>query len=113
MHRIWSSDWFHRPCEEFTKLVQAVEAAKVALGGAGRFVPERLQAKPSEITAIERTDLDEIELTDRQQRVVAKHYRQAEGRRLFQYREIPDAPSDELAALVEGGVHAPKVMEGG
>jgi len=52
LHRIWSTDWFHRPDEELKKTLAAIEAAKIewASGGNGnRDEPPQPILEPVEI----------------------------------------------------------------
>jgi hypothetical protein len=41
IHRIWSTDWFHRPKEQLTKLLSAVEQARVTLSTENHEQQER------------------------------------------------------------------------
>src|SRR3546814_16940021 len=62
MHRIWSTDWFQRPCEQLDKVIAAIEAAKAELGSRDEQAKVRSRAVPVEIVAIEREDVTEIGL---------------------------------------------------
>ena len=60
IHRIWSTDWFHRPDEQLRRTVAAIEAAKLpessstkreteefGTGGKGEIVPQPVAARSS------------------------------------------------------------------
>jgi very-short-patch-repair endonuclease len=60
IHRIWSSDWFHRPQEQLARTIAAIEAAKADL--AARDDASATRAVPVEIVTVERGDVIEVSL---------------------------------------------------
>ena len=60
IHRIWSSDWFHRPQEQLTRTIDAIEAAKADL--TARDDASATRAVPVEIVTVERGDIVEVSL---------------------------------------------------
>src|SRR5262249_38048650 len=62
LHRVWSSDWFHRPQAEMGRLVASIEAAKAQIGSGMRRTATPRSAVPIEATAIEREEVVEVSL---------------------------------------------------
>jgi hypothetical protein len=59
IHRIWSTDWFHRPDEQLRKLVGAIAAAQARRDGEARSEPVDADEEPQGIP--EPLDDDEID----------------------------------------------------
>lgn len=62
IHRIWSTDWFHRPQEQISKTIAAIEAAKAELDARGEKGQKNARAVPVEVITVEREDIVEIGL---------------------------------------------------
>ncbi len=60
IHRIWSSDWFHRPHEQLARTIAAIKAAKIEL--AARDDSSTTRAVPIEIVTVEREGVAEVSL---------------------------------------------------
>lgn len=117
IHRVWSTDWFHRPNEQLDLIAARVEGAK-AEHDAHKANPHA-RAVPFEIVTIEREDITEIGL------MVAND----EPGNDRSYREAvlvcpPHAPAElheattgvlitlvEDAVRIEGPVHSDEVIE--
>jgi len=113
LHRIWSTDWFHRPEEELRKTFAAIEAAKAVW--ASRHVGiERANESP----AIESTEIERSQCAGNgcaanpgyssQPYVIASF-------RIEATQDIPDVPTYKLAKVVariiqdEGPIHADEI----
>jgi hypothetical protein len=49
IHRIWSTDWFHRPKEQLTKLLGAIEQAQTRLAAENAQQQEARSAEPTQL----------------------------------------------------------------
>ena len=55
IHRVWSTDWFHRPEEQLRKIVAAIERAKTEISAASQPGPQTVRASENkEAHTIER-----------------------------------------------------------
>jgi len=55
IHRVWSTDWFHRPEEQLRKIVAAIEQAKTEISAASQPGPQTVRASENkEAHTIER-----------------------------------------------------------
>lgn len=57
IHRIWSTDWFHRPQEQLKKTIEAIEAAKAILAAQDEKASHFSRAVPLEVVTVEREDV--------------------------------------------------------
>ncbi|MBE5202735.1 DUF3320 domain-containing protein [Pectobacterium sp. FL60-S17] len=64
IHRIWSTDWFHRPEEQLERTLQAIESAKKELSDRTEQLRQRARAVPVEIVTVDRGPIVEIGLVD-------------------------------------------------
>ncbi|WJV61122.1 DUF3320 domain-containing protein [Pectobacteriaceae bacterium C52] len=64
IHRIWSTDWFHRPEEQMERTLQAIESAKKELSERGEQLRQSARAVPVEIVTVDRGPVVEIGLVD-------------------------------------------------
>lgn len=92
LHRIWSTDWFHRPQEQIEKVAAAIEAAKEELDSREARGPVHARAVPIEIVTVEREDVVEVGLDF------------AEGRTSTPYQEasVPVPANIELHEVASG-----------
>jgi very-short-patch-repair endonuclease len=56
IHRIWSTDWFHRPQDQLKKTIAAIDAAKAVLAERDERVGGFSRAVPLEVVTVERAD---------------------------------------------------------
>jgi very-short-patch-repair endonuclease len=64
IHRIWSTDWFHRPAEQLERTLKAIESAKIELSERTEQSRQRTRAVPVEIVTVDRGPVVEIGLAD-------------------------------------------------
>ncbi|MCL6349983.1 DUF3320 domain-containing protein [Pectobacterium polaris] len=64
IHRIWSTDWFHRPEEQLERTLKAIESAKKELSDRTEQLRQRTRAVPVEIVTVDRGPVVEIGLVD-------------------------------------------------
>jgi very-short-patch-repair endonuclease len=119
IHRLWSTDWFHRPNEQLDAIVAKIETAKAEHDADPSAHAQR--AVPFEIFSIEREDVTEMGL------VRAEDAAQVEGTKVYveavlsrpphQTAELHETPTGILVGLVEeavrieGPVHIDEVIE--
>lgn len=119
IHRVWSTDWFHRPKGQLEQIVERIEAAKAehdADAGGRNF-----RAVPLEIFSIEREDITEMGLARADEPdvpVSSNLYVEAVlTRPAHRVEELHETPTGILTALVEeavkveGPVHIEEVIE--
>lgn len=119
IHRLWSTDWFHRPNEQLDAIIARVEAAKAEHNADAPSKPKR--AVPVEIFAIEREDATEMGLVASGEDTNSdegKFYVEAALERPAHcIGELHETPTGTLAGLVEevvtveGPVHIDEVIE--
>ena len=116
IHRIWSTDWFHRPEEQLRKAITAIEQAKVRWAerdhtDVDSIVAEQESPPPPEVIHRDEVDLESDEPNGP---VESVPYVEAS----FQVRtsqEIHEVPPDQLARVVtkivqvEGPVHQDEI----
>jgi len=113
LHRIWSTDWFHRPEEELRKAMAAVERAKAEWAGRsaiGDRLTEQPLPMPTEIVRAEcnGNGCEEHKWSPAQPYVVASF-------RISTNQEIHDVSPGELARVVlkiieiEGPIHSEEI----
>lgn len=117
IHRIWSTDWFHRPNEQLDRAVAAIEAAKDELASRETSGVRQGRATPVEIVTVERADVTEIGLvhaeTGAECRAYVEHVPEVPQHALGM--ELHETPTGTLAAMVvevvdkEGPVHIDEV----
>jgi len=56
IHRIWSTDWFHRPQDQLKKTIAAIEAAKLVLAERDERTGGFSRAVPLEVVTVDRAD---------------------------------------------------------
>ncbi|MFN1149523.1 DUF3320 domain-containing protein [Serratia liquefaciens] len=64
IHRIWSTDWFHRPEEQLERTLKAIASAKKELSERSEQSRQRTRAVPVEIVTVDRGPIVEIGLVD-------------------------------------------------
>jgi very-short-patch-repair endonuclease/DNA polymerase III delta prime subunit len=115
IHRIWSTDWFHRPEVELRKVMGAIKKAKIDLAAreAGKTRGEQREASGQQVTIARRDDVNEEDgrgapACSTEAYVVASFWIQAN-------QEIHELPSSELARVVakiidvEGPIHREEI----
>jgi very-short-patch-repair endonuclease len=116
LHRVWSTDWFHRPKEQLERLIAAIEASKVELAARG----ERQAARRNvtfEIQSIERDTITEMGLAtvEAAEPVNVAYVEASLSKPSHLYCELHEAPTGALTALAEqvvlaeGPVHLDEV----
>jgi very-short-patch-repair endonuclease len=109
IHRIWSTDWFHRPKEQLAKALAAIEQAHRMLAAEGGQGKEDGSSKPAE--PIERV---EIAIENEPPEITAKPYVEAHFA-VPSETPIPELSINKLAGIVralvaiEGPVHRDEV----
>ena len=117
IHRIWSTDWFHRPVEQLERAIAAIEAAKLELRAHEPVEGRKARAAPVEIVTVERANVVEVGLIPSGDVLVSSAYvehipdlpRQIAG------LDLHETPINSLASLVvsvvtiEGPVHLDEV----
>lgn len=119
IHRLWSTDWFHRPVEQLDIIIAKIEAAKAEHDEDAPSKPRR--AVPVEIFAIEREDVTEMGLAATGEDADGpdgRFYVEATLERPAHcIGELHETPTGTLAVLVEevvsveGPVHIHEVIE--
>jgi very-short-patch-repair endonuclease len=119
IHRLWSTDWFHRPNEQLDAIIAKIEAAKAEHDEDAPSKPKR--AVPVEIIAIEREDVTEMGLVASGENADGDHGKfyveAAPERPAHCIGELHETPTGTLVGLVEevvaveGPVHIDEVIE--
>jgi very-short-patch-repair endonuclease len=119
IHRLWSTDWFHRPNEQVDAIVAKIEAAKAEHDADASTKANR--AVPFKIFSVEREDVTEMGIIredDAAEASSANLYVEAVlNRPAFHVGELHETATGVLAALVEeavrieGPVHIDEVIE--
>lgn len=122
IHRIWSTDWFHRPQQQLAKVIAAIEAAKEELEAREGKAASYAQAVPIEIVTVERENVTEIGLqplntvgNGETANPLSEPYREAALDIPREY-ELHDVPTGLMADLVrriveiEGPVHGDEIV---
>jgi very-short-patch-repair endonuclease len=118
IHRIWSTDWFHRPDEQLQLVVNRIETAKAEHDSGG----ERFgRATPVQVVAVDRDNVTEIALVRSDEvtkGTITVGYVQASLKRPpHRTEELHDTPTGLLSELaervvaVEGPVHIEEVID--
>lgn len=116
LHRIWSSDWFHRPQAEMGRLVACIEAAKAQISSNMRRIEMSKGAVAVEATAIERGDIVEVSLEPTELEPSADKYKEADFKTPHPHHELHELPSGLMASVIqrvveiEGPVHRTEVL---
>jgi very-short-patch-repair endonuclease len=116
IHRIWSTDWFHRPQEQLEKTVAAIEAAKSLIETQDGDATQRGRAVPIEIITVEREHVVEVGLQLSDTRPdLAEAYREA-AIAVPLHLELHEVPTGTMADLVrqvveiEGPIHTDEIV---
>jgi very-short-patch-repair endonuclease len=117
IHRVWSTDWFHRPTEQLELIVARIEAAKAEHDAAASARSAR--AVPVEIVTVEREDVTEIGFAPAGDEPPANDaYVEAVLTRPSRLTdELHETPTGILTALVEeavrieGPVHVDEIID--
>lgn len=116
IHRIWSTDWFHRPQEQLKKTIAAIEAAKAELSAQDAKAAMSSRAVPVDIVTVERVDGAQIGLELSEDSLgLSLPYKEA-SIAVPSHLELHDVPTGMLANLVqqivvaEGPVHGAEVV---
>ncbi|MGX7896041.1 DUF3320 domain-containing protein [Tsuneonella sp. HG222] len=117
IHRIWSTDWFHRPSEQLELIIARIEAAKAEHDATEASRPAR--AVPVELVAIEREDGTEVGFARLGESDAAPSHLYVEAvvtRPPNRLEELHDTPTGVLSMLAdevvatEGPVHLDEVI---
>lgn len=114
IHRIWSTDWFHRPKEQLERAVAAIEAGKKELDDRMEHGLARQRAVPVEVVTVDRGGVAEPGLFDAMDAKSGARYVEATLERPGPY-ELHETPVGRMADLVaqvvqvEGPVHVDEV----
>ena len=98
IHRIWSTDWFHRPEEELKKVHASIEAARIKLAGRGQTGHEKPKQPPVDLVEIARNE-SEGDTCKEGIGVQVQPYKVASFQRQS-YQDIHELPTSELASIV-------------
>jgi very-short-patch-repair endonuclease len=113
IHRIWSTDWFHRPQEQLRKTLAAIEQAKVTWASRAQNENDHRRTPDIENVEIKRTDLAE-DCCEGNACAASKPYVVA----IFQIQssqEIHEVPDLTLARVItkiveiEGPIHCDEI----
>lgn len=113
IHRIWSTDWFHRPDEQLRKVIGAVEDAKVRLAAHDDAPRDAGTSVSVTVDKIER-DENEIDLTEEEAAIETVEYAEAQFS-VNTAKDIHELPPRQLATVVtqivktEGPIHQEEV----
>jgi hypothetical protein len=116
LHRVWSSDWFHRPQAEMGRLVASIEAAKAQIGSGMRRTATPGSAVSVEATAIKREDVVKVSLDPMEPESSADKYEEADFKTPHPNHELHELPSGLMASVIqkvvqiEGPVHRAEVV---
>lgn len=117
IHRVWSTDWFHRPAEQLDRVVARIEAAKAEHDA--DLAMRTARAVPVEIVTVERENATEIGLVRPGDEPAAGNaYVEAVLYKPAHLTdELHETPTGVLTTLVveavkiEGPVHADEVVD--
>ena len=114
IHRIWSTDWFHRPQEQIARTIAAIEAAKAELDARGEKTQRNARAVPVEVVTVEREDVVEIGLQVADDRL-SKPYQEASVPvpLLLQLHEVSSGMMADIVLKVvqaEGPIHRDEIV---
>jgi hypothetical protein len=113
IHRIWSTDWFHRPDEQLRKVAAAIENAQAVWAGRDMGILRRSESL-LEAKDIVRDEADEIEIEDVRSAVESVPYQEA-AFNIRMDRELHELSPQELARVVvrivqiEGPIHLDEI----
>lgn len=116
IHRIWSTDWFHRPNEQLEKTVAAIEAAKAELVARDGDAARSTRAVPIEIVTVERGDVVEIGLAPSSASLALSVPYCEANIAVPLHIELHEVPRGTMAELVrqvvevEGPIHADEIV---
>lgn len=99
IHRIWSSDWFRNPDRELKRVLEAVEAAKLAHKRRAARSATSTRPAHSEETAVTRTAVTKV--TEAAMGSAADPYRKATPSIRLGGRQLHELPAKEMSACVE------------
>ncbi len=116
IHRIWSTDWFHRPQEQLKKTIAAIEAAKAELSAQDAKAAMSSRAVPVEIVTMDRLDGTAVGLELSEDSLgLSMPYEEA-SIAVPSHLELHDVPTGMMANLVqqivvtEGPIHGAEVI---
>jgi very-short-patch-repair endonuclease len=116
MHRVWASEWFHRPQAELEKLIAAIEKAKVDAKQEANRDQDLQQRTPVDVQTVERGEYVEIGLADLDDGVLVESYVEASiyvPRQHYELHTVPDFKMAEIVrqvVQVEGPIHRAEVV---
>lgn len=116
IHRIWSSDWFHRPQAELERLVAAIERAKVEIDAQTDRAAAPTRAVLVDFDSIERGEVIEVSLVATDAHPSTDSYEEAKFTTPHTRYELHEVPSGLMASIVqkiiqvEGPVHRAEVV---
>lgn len=116
IHRIWSTDWFHRPQDQLKKTIAAIEAATATLAAQDEKASAFSRAAPVEVVTVERESATPVGIELSEDPLgLSLPYREA-AIAVPSYMEIHDVPTGMMATLVkqivevEEPVHSSEVV---
>nr|WP_316399218.1 DUF3320 domain-containing protein [Bradyrhizobium sp. 33ap4] len=115
LHRIWSTDWFHRPEEETAKVVKAIEAAKAHWRETDERAADSISAVPIRFTAHEEGDVVVVVGEVLNERSDVPRYEKASFA-VNRRREPHETPLPEMlkyvvrVVSVEGPIHESEIV---
>jgi very-short-patch-repair endonuclease len=117
IHRVWGTDWFHRPAEQLDLIVARIEAAKAEHDA--DLATRAARAVPVEIVTVEREDVTEIGFAspDDEPADGNAYVEAVLSRPSHRTDELHETPTGILTALVveavqiEGPVHADEIVD--
>jgi very-short-patch-repair endonuclease len=115
LHRIWSTDWFLRPEEETTKLVQAIEAAKARWREMDERAADSVSAVPIRFIGHEDADVEVVTAVISTEKPGTLHY---EETKLSVRRQVDphETPIPEMmkhvvrVVTVESPIHESEIV---
>lgn len=116
LHRIWISDWFHRPQAELDRLIAAIGKARSEIEARVDKPTTPSRAAPVEVTAVQRAEFVEVGLAPVDESPTADRYEEAAFRTPHVRHDLHELPSGILAGIVqkvvstEGPVHRAEVI---
>ncbi len=116
LHRIWISDWFHRPQAELERLLAAIGKARSEVDARAEPFAAPSRAAPVEVATIQRGEFVAVGMAPVDESSTVEPYEEAAFRTSHSRRELHELPSSMLASIVrqvvniEGPVHRAEVV---
>lgn len=116
LHRIWSSDWFHRPQAELERLVAAIERAKIEIAEGVNSSHGPARAVPVKVESVERGEFVDLSLVAAVGDPAVDTYLEADFKTPHTRIELHELSSESMASVVqrvvqtEGPIHRAEVV---